>query len=320
MDNNQQQEFEKAGEYSTSLPNNYSWDNIFKQTKKYISENKPVILLGPPGTGKTKMIYDIKLDLEKDGILGNFDVVQFHKKFAYEDFIEGFAPNEEGKFIKKDGIFKSFIKNSSDKQVDLFVIDEINRAEIATTFGEVMFLIEDRSIRSLKTSHFGDNLTIPNNLSIVGTMNTADRNIAILDYALRRRFVFIPLFPDYEELLKIIVGRTFKFEDFSPEEYVKAAKILNKRISSNRLMGRNMQIGQTMFVPTSNNDPITKEMIVENFRDVILPQLEAYCGFGYEDQLNSLLNPTVANKYINQQMIEFEDVIGMIRDLNNESR
>ena len=133
----------------------------------------PVILYGPPGTGKTKMAMDLRKGLEIKKILGKFETVQFHRKFTYEDFIEGYKPSDNG-FIKRDGVFKEFCKNPTNGKTDLFVIDEINRAEIATTFGETLFALEDRESRIVKTAHFSEPFSIPCNLQLIGTMNTAD--------------------------------------------------------------------------------------------------------------------------------------------------
>lgn len=318
MSDEQNQALEQSGQYNLPQREDLTVQKSFDLALYYILKNQPIILYGPPGTGKTKLVYDIKQKLEEDDKIGKFENVQFHKKFTYEDFVEGFSPNATGSFEKKDGIFKNFCKNPSDKPVDLFLIDEINRAEITTTFGELLFLIEDRKLRSVQTSHFNDKFTMPPNLSLVGTMNTADRNIAILDFALRRRFVFIPVFPDYNVLLKLISEFGFTFESFTPDQYVKAVKIINKRISKNRLMGRNMQLGHAMLIPTLQNGAITETDIINMFNYSLLPQLESYCGYGYEDQLATLLNPNVAEKYLNNKQLNFNDIDGLIRDLDNE--
>lgn len=307
----------QATNFDMPEPEGFSWQEAYNQTKEAVINHQPVMLFGPPGTGKTKLIYDLRKELQDSGKLGNFEVVQFHRKFSYEDFIEGFTPNDNGSFAKHDGIFKTFTKNGSDSEVDLFVIDEINRAEITTTFGELMFLIEDRNERRVKTSHFGEELSVPENLSLVGTMNTADRNIAALDYALRRRFKFIPLFPDYSVLEGWLNERGFGFEEFTVSDFVKLAKVINGRINSNRLMGRNMQIGHAMWVPKGKGT-ISQDDMANLFQFEITPQLEAYLGFGNENQLAEMLNANVAAKYLGQKRISFEDVAALVRDLANE--
>lgn len=295
----------------------FSWHDAYKATKEAVQQHQPVILYGPPGTGKTRLIYELKNELEKSGALGAFEVIQFHRKFSYEDFIEGFSPTGDGTFEKRDGVFKTFAKNASSAEIDLFVIDEINRAEITTTFGELMFLIEDREQRSVKTSHFSDEMSVPANLSLIGTMNTADRNIATLDYALRRRFTFIPVFPDYAVLKSWLNRRGFAFHEFGVIEFVRAVTIINSRITHNRLMGRNMQLGHAMWVP-KGNDPITKTDLVHLFQFEIIPQLEAYLGFGNEGQLSEMLNTNVASHYLHQKKLTFEILTGLVNDLTNE--
>lgn len=312
------EQFKESGSYSVPKAQAQSWQASFEKAKHFIENNVPIILFGPPGTGKTKMILDIKSYLESAKLLGKHEVIQFHKKFTYEDFIEGFMPDNDGKFKKRDGVFKKFCKEASTKKVDLFVIDEINRAELSTTLGEVLYLIEDRERRSVKTSHFEEEMSVPRNISIVGTMNTADRNIAIIDYALRRRFMFIPVFPDYEELKKWLNLKGVTIRDFDIPSYCKAAQAINHRLAMNRLMGPHMQLGHSMFVPTVPGK-ILEEHLVDQFQYAILPQLESYCGFGNEQELNTLLNTNIASKYLLKQEISFADISSLIRDLANES-
>lgn len=308
---------ENSTQYELPKPDGFSWKDAYDQAMQAILKHQPVILFGPPGTGKTKLIYDLKKDLESNGKLGNFEVIQFHRKFSYEDFVEGFSPTSDSGFEKRDGVFKAFSKKPSDSEVDLFVIDEINRAEITTTFGELMFLIEDRNERSVKTSHFADDFSVPKNLSIVGTMNTADRNIAALDFALRRRFKFIPLFPDYDVLQEWLNKRGFEFDDFSVADYVKMARVVNGRISNNRLMGRNMQLGHAMWVPKGEG-VISKSDITGLLEFEIIPQIEAYLGFGNENQLGEMLNTNIAAQYLGQKKLDFNEVTALVRDLAND--
>jgi 5-methylcytosine-specific restriction protein B len=297
----------------------FTWEDAYIAAKACVLAHTPIILFGPPGTGKTRMIADIKDELVSEKKLGSLEVVQFHKKFSYEDFIEGYAPDKDGKFIKKDGVFKRFCRElRDDKKINLFVIDEINRAELSTTLGELLYLIEDRNARKVKTSHFGDDFIVSESVSIVGTMNTADRNIAIIDYALRRRFKFIPVFPDYVILKKILSQRGLNFKDIHVDKYCTAAKTINHRISVNRLMGRNMQLGHTMYVPDNNKGKTPEQNLTDQFKYAILPQLEIYCGFGNENLLEELLNPNIALKFLKNEEIIYEDIVALINDLSND--
>lgn len=292
--------------------------DALQDSLKFINAGKSIILYGPPGTGKTKLAYDIISHLKKDGRLGKHQSVQFHHKFTYEDFIEGYTPNSSGGFDKKDGIFKTFIsKPSEDSKLDVFLIDEINRADLTTTFGELLFLMEDRETRSVRTSHFGDELSLPKNTIIIGTMNTADKSIAHLDFALRRRFTFISLYPDYEAISWLLNERGV--DGFDIDKYVTSIKIINGRIANNRLMGRHMELGNALWVPAG-----TSTVSISDIKDIfihsVIPQIEAYCGYGFEDQLSLIFNPNIAQLYLNQKHIQNDDIRGLIEDLNTKSQ
>lgn len=278
----------------------------------------PVILYGPPGTGKTRFLNLFSSFLKTKGKLGKCQTVQFHKKFSYEDFIEGFSPSLSG-FQNRDGVFKLFCKNPSDaKLVDLFVIDEINRADLATTFGETLFAIEDRKARTVKTSHFGDEFTIPENLMIVGTMNTADRNISQFDFAIRRRFRFIPVFPSESALKEWLSPIGFNHKEFTVDDYVTFFSKINERVRRNPLLGSHMQLGQSLFVPSGSSSPISAEELAANFSEVIIPQVEAYFGFGNRRELSLIFNPLITESYLYNRRIGSELFGAFVRETANE--
>jgi len=283
-----------------------------------IAEGDCVVLYGPPGTGKTKLALDLIHELETRMKVVH-ELVQFHPKFGYEDFMEGYRPDGKGGFTLVDGVFKTFCsKASADKDaLYVFLIDEFNRAELSTTLGEVLLLIEDRNQRMAKTAHSGSSIQLPPNLIILGTMNTADKTIAIMDYALRRRFKFIPVWPDYEVMKNWLTRVGFVDLGISIEEYCRAAFALNKRITSNPLMNKHMQIGHAMFVPKKRGT-ITRSDVGDVFRYTILPQLETYCGFGREDELKKILNANICEKMKNGQEILDDDIFGLIKTLSSD--
>jgi len=168
-----------------------------------IDRKGQAILYGPPGTGKTFLAEHLAHHLVSSGD-GFVDLVQFHPAYSYEDFIQGIRPlaREDGllKYDVVPGRFLEFCQRAGKCQgICVLVIDEINRANLARVFGELMYLLEYRD-REIPLSVDGKLFKIPENVRIIGTMNTADRSIALVDHALRRRFAFIKLQPDYEIL------------------------------------------------------------------------------------------------------------------------
>jgi 5-methylcytosine-specific restriction protein B len=168
-----------------------------------LERKNQAILYGPPGTGKTFLAEHIAHHLVSGGD-GFVDLVQFHPAYAYEDFMQGIRPlTDETGILKYDvvpGRFLEFCQHAGERQgVCVLIIDEINRANLARVFGELMYLLEYRD-REIPLSVDGKLFKIPENVRIIGTMNTADRSIALVDHALRRRFAFIKLQPNYEVL------------------------------------------------------------------------------------------------------------------------
>jgi 5-methylcytosine-specific restriction enzyme B len=161
-------------------------------------ERKQIILYGPPGTGKTYLARELARHLTDDGAV---KLVQFHPSYTYEDFFEGFRPEPGGSgtltFTLRAGPFRDFAEVAGDNPTTAYIliIDEINRANLSKVFGELYFLLEYRD-ESISLQYSPDKeFTLPQNLFIIGTMNTADRSIARIDTAMRRRFAFVELDP-----------------------------------------------------------------------------------------------------------------------------
>jgi MoxR-like ATPase len=229
-----------------------------------IERKGQAILYGPPGTGKTYLAERLAQYLI-GGSDGFKEVVQFHPAYAYEDFIQGIRPQprEDGtlNYPIVRGRFLEFCDRANSRQgTCVLIIDEINRANLARVFGELMYLLEYRD-RDMKLS-VGGTLKIPPNVRIIGTMNTADRSIALVDHALRRRFAFLALSPDYEILRRY---HQKKSNNFPVEALISELTRLNNQLD------RHYQVGISFFLRDNLKDEIEDIWKME-----ILPYLEEY--------------------------------------------
>jgi 5-methylcytosine-specific restriction endonuclease McrBC GTP-binding regulatory subunit McrB len=251
---------------------------VFEKYKELIDKKKQVIFQGAPGTGKS-YLAQIFTDLLTNDNSEQYEVVQFHPSYSYEDFIQGYRPTESGGFELKEGLFMKICEEASkesnkDKNFVLFV-DEINRGNLSKIFGEMLYLLEYREKNVKLTYSPNTKFSIPKNLYIIGTMNTADRSLAMVDYALRRRFGFISLKPDYKILKKLLQSNGSK--NTFIDTLITNLSTVNEKIAANPSLGSGFEIGHSYFVKEKNLDLQKLEAIWE-FE--IMPLLEEYF---YED-------------------------------------
>ena len=234
---------------------------------------KNVILQGAPGVGKTfsaKRIAYYMMGMQNDS---RIEMVQFHQNYSYEDFIMGYRPVESGGFELRKGVFYNFCKQA-EKHPDkdfFFIIDEINRGNLSKIFGELLMLIENGyRDKPIKLAYSGEWFAVPGNLFIIGMMNTADRSLAMIDYALRRRFSFHTMLPGFDtDGFKAEVGR---HSDPRVSKVVEAVVALNKTIADDDSLGDGFRIGHSYFC----NQPADKPWIEHIVRYDLCPTIEEY--------------------------------------------
>lgn len=225
-----------------------------------LNRKKNIILQGAPGVGKTfaakRLAYSLMGCIDDTRI----EMIQFHQNYSYEDFVMGFRPVVGGGFELRTGIFHQFcLKASNDPMRDYyFIIDEINRGNLSKIFGELLMLIENDK----RGSKFSVPLTykpdsrfyVPQNVFIIGMMNTADRSLAMIDYALRRRFCFIEMEPAFgtHAFRKHLVDNGIH-EDLI-EKIILRMNYLNNQIAADGNLGRGFKIGHSYFCNPSTDE------------------------------------------------------------------
>ena len=300
------------------------------QIKKEFNFPLNTILYGPPGTGKTynSAFYSVGI-IEKDESIfkSNNDnkifkkfkeykdrnlikFITFHQSYGYEDFIEGIRPqlgneSKELKYKLHSGIFKDMCNRAkNDKENNyVLIIDEINRGNISKIFGELISLIEPSKRKGEKEEvevslpYSKENFTIPKNLYIIGTMNTADRSIALLDIALRRRFNFIEIMPQYDIL-----------RDVADIKIALLLSTINERIEF--LLDREHTIGHSYFLNIN-----TFEDLVNIFKNYIIPLLQEY----FYDDFEKIKSIFDNNGFITSKNISLNNQRKSIYKLNEEA-
>lgn len=221
-----------------------------------LSRKKNIILQGAPGVGKTFMATRLACARmgEKDD--DRIKHIQFHQSYSYEDFVMGYRPEDNG-FKLKDGVFFNFCKTAGDDpEKDYYlIIDEINRGNLSKIFGELLMLIEtDKRGKEVHLAYNDMPFSVPENLYIIGMMNTADRSLAIIDYALRRRFCFVDIEPAFQSPLfkEFLVKQGI--ESGLAEKIVHKMALLNNEIENDASLGKGFRVGHSYFCDYASAD------------------------------------------------------------------
>jgi len=254
-------------------------DEVYMGRKRYdtlralLMHKKNLILQGAPGVGKTfiarRLAYSILGEMDPNRVM----TIQFHQSYSYEDFIMGFRPSKDG-FELVRGPFYDFCKKAEEDDVPyFFIIDEINRGNLSKIFGELLMLIENdkRGIKA-RLLYQNEQFSVPKNLYIIGMMNTADRSLALIDYALRRRFAFFELEPAFES-----EGFRKYLDDLANPKFealVETAKQMNRAIAQDASLGAGFRIGHSYFCSAVDDDV---DIWLSNLVDFeLIPLLQEY--------------------------------------------
>jgi 5-methylcytosine-specific restriction protein B len=266
---------------SDFLSDVYISEEQYDDITAILDGKKNIILQGAPGVGKSYMAKRLAYSIIGAKDDSRIEMVQFHQNYSYEDFIEGFRPNDEGKFTIRKGVFYNFCKKAqgdSDNKY-FFIIDEINRGVLSKIMGELMLLLESDKRgdkNEMRLTYSQEPFAVPENVYVIGMMNTADRSIAMIDYALRRRFSFVTIEPAYGDPG---FAASFKNNYAEAETVTEKMTKLNKYISES--LGEGYQIGHSHFchkrpLEKQDIDRIVKYEIAELLKEYYFDDEEGF--------------------------------------------
>lgn len=242
--------------------------------QQLIKTKKNIILQGAPGVGKTYCAKRLAYTLMGEKNDSRIEFVQFHQNYSYEDFVMGYKPAEDGSFKLKNGVFYDFCKKAKDDEKNdyFFIIDEINRGNLSKIFGELLMLIEkDYRGDAVTMAYSDEKFHVPSNVHIIGMMNTADRSLAMIDYALRRRFSFVEICPGFESEGFKQYQENLNHDRF--DKLIKCIVELNEKIRKDDSLGTGFEIGHSYFCNQLSVDDNWLQSVIEFD---IIPMLQEY--------------------------------------------
>lgn len=255
----------------------YLPEERYDRLRSLLARKKNVILAGPPGVGKTFAAKRLAQSIMGVKDPSRVRVVQFHQSYSYEDFMMGYRPNEDAGFTLAEGPFYEFCEEARADDTDrpyYFIIDEINRGNISKIFGELLMLIEaDKRGQELRLLYKNERFSVPPNLYLIGMMNTADRSLAVLDYALRRRFGFFEMRPGFE-------SDGFRrwqrgLESPALDALVETLIALNRVIAEDPALGQGFAIGHSFLTGPSSREAV-EDWLGSVVEDELVPLLDEY--------------------------------------------
>ena len=251
----------------------YMSEEQYDRLVRLLRNKKNLILQGAPGVGKTFAARRLAWSMMNERDDARVELVQFHQNYSYEDFVLGYKPADDG-FVLQEGIFYRFCKKAeSDPDRDyFFIIDEINRGNLSKIFGELLMLIEkDYRGTELILAYNGEPFSVPKNLYLIGMMNTADRSLAMIDYALRRRFSFFEMTPGFHT--DGFRRYQAQLDSETLDELINKIIELNRAITSDKSLGKGFCIGHSYFCGQTQ---CTEGWLQDVVEYDILPMLEEY--------------------------------------------
>ena len=270
-DNNKYADYTKAD----FLKEVFLSEEQYNSLVNLLEHKKNIILQGAPGVGKTFAAERLAWSMIGEKNNEQIELIQFHQNYSYEDFIMGYKPVENG-FQLKEGVFYRFCQKAQEEKDKkfFFIIDEINRGNLSKIFGELLMLIEkDYRNKPAKLAYDNRPFFVPDNLYIIGMMNTADRSLALIDYALRRRFSFFEIEPNFSSDGFQKYQKDLNNDIFN--QVVDKIKELNKKIYDDSSLGKGFCIGHSYFCGIENNN-ITEQQLRSIVDYDILPMLNEY--------------------------------------------